>query len=328
MLKRVEGIALQPRKLPDTGSVVLLPPEFLKNRKLAPAMLAGRDERAFDVFLLLWRRFAESGYDRRRSLSLRVDEAAESLGIQHVRKPSSRRFRIEQALEKLRDRYGLIEYSAPDRESFKSRLARGGLSRPRKGTGIPLPSAYWDYGWCRTLSMRAKVVYLICLAEQQSSSTAPYWSLSQENLAKKYTNARTHWTVNKGVRELEMLDILHVGRDNSELGEPFSRRAPNMYRLNPLLSPEEIQNAWKEMDEKHGAEKVKQARRLAEMLDRPNSRETAGGFIWCIDNHGLEATEAKTRDVAKLSPVNPYRHVGTVIHRLKQKARGVRDSAE
>ena len=41
---------------------------------------------------------------------------------------------------------------------------------------------------------------------------------------------------------------------------------------------------------------------------------------------GLEATEAETIDVAKLKPDNPYRHVGTVVYRLKKKAREKRQN--
>ncbi len=109
-------------------------------------------------------------------------------------------------------------------------------------------------------------------------------------------------------------------RDWPEEGGSFSRRAPNVYRLRPLLSPTEIERQWKTLEDEHGKEKVKEARRLAGMLDRPNSRETTEGFIRCIAAYGLEATEKETRNVAKMVRHNPHRNVGTVIVRLRKKA--------
>ena len=45
-----------------------------------------------------------------------------------------------------------------------------------------------------------------------------------------------------------------------------------------------------------------------------------GALDRAIDTFGLVATTAKTREVAKFVPQNPYRHVGTVIYWLRREA--------
>ncbi len=322
LLKRVGEIKLKGEGSVPTSvakKVVAVPMRFLNDRKLMAEMFSRQDHKGFDLFLFLWRQYMESGTPNRRGFTLDMDVIAEELRLKGDKKAYVYRDHVKIVLQRLRDRYGLIEFSVPRAANGTFRMARGGLKRPRKGTGLEIPTTYWDYGWSRTLSMRAKVMYLICLAEEKTSPLAPWWTLNQETIARKYTNSTRQSTVSPAILELEEKDILVVSRHIQDRGAPYSEKAPNIYRRKELMSGEQIRKLWELMEKAHGKKKMKDARRLAAMLDRPNSRETASSFIYCIDTWGLEATEVETKEVAKLARQNAYRHVGTVIYRLKRK---------
>ena len=72
---------------------------------------------------------------------------------------------------------------------------------------------------------------------------APWWTLNQRDIARKYTNAKTQTVISMAVLELEEHDILVVNRDSSDYGGDYNEREPNIYRLKELMAPEDIKKA-------------------------------------------------------------------------------------
>ncbi len=318
MLERIGKIELKdmPAERP-AEKTVCIPERFLTDRSLVPAMYAVNEDTGFDIFLLLWRQRVEKQSRVRGGMSVDLDEIARQTG-RGDKARSIYREEIKIAMERLRDKYGLIEFKTSYGGDATVWMTRDGLKRPRKGSGLPIPEGYWDHGWSRKLSMRGKVLYLICLAEEQSSATSPWWSLSQKDIAKKYLNPKSIKPVNDAVDELERMDVLQVTRHHPPKGKDWSMRHPNTYRLNPLLSEERIAREWKVLEDAFGKKKTAKARELAKMLEKPHSRETAQGFLWAMEEYGTEAVEKKTREVAKLRPGNACRNVAYVMYLLKR----------
>ena len=190
------------------------------------------------------------------------------------------------------------------------------LRRARGETGIPVPVEFWEYDWLRTLGLAEKMLYLISVVETETSRNKPWWSHSQERIGGKYYIDR--WTVNQALRGLEREEVLEVRRSSGVEAGGYELRRPNDYRLKPLLSPEDIQAEWMHLQGIHGKEKPAKARELAGRLDRPNSRDVAGTYLKLMAKYTMSQIEEATEYVARLAPDNPYRHVGTVINRLKQ----------
>ncbi len=313
MRERIARIPLRAPKERPSGGYVRVPSRFVTDPDLVAAMVNDHDNRSFELFLHLWRDHVGRPEGRRGEMTLTYGAYAEKLGIKEKMTELSYRQQIIKVLRKLDNEYGLItvsfDYGGPATVRVKLRMARG-------ETGLRVPVELWEYGWLRTLGLSEKALYLISLVETEKSRKKPWWSLSLDRIAQKYGIDRS--TVSKSLLALEREEILEVLRSSAGDAGGFELRRPNSYRMKPLMSPEDILAEWGHLDSTYGKEKVKKARELAGRLNRPNSRDVAGTYLKLMEKYTVAQIEAATDYVARLATDNPYRHVGTVINRLKQ----------
>jgi len=244
---------------------------------------------------------------------------AETLGIMQMGKVAYRR-QIIKTLWKLSKRYHLIE---PQFEWGKPAIIKlldyedktKTYSAPLKAY-FNIPYAYWEYGWSRKLSLRAKFAYLINIYKQETSDIRPWWSLSLSLLAQDF---HVHpQTIGDGTRELEKEGILEIERSRVKKRMAFTDREPNHYLLKPLPSPEAMERKWKELESIYGEDLVKRARELAFMIDKGNSHECVEDFIRIIGCYGEVWVKKATQEVAKMKADNPRRHFGYIVGILKR----------
>ncbi len=313
-LKAISEIPLLPLEpqAAQPGSFVEVPVRLLTEPDLVPTMITRQDHRLFDLFLLILRQSLEEHGDGEGQITVDYDAVAADLGMDLGMGRTAYRRQISKVLRKLESRYRLavcrFKYGKPAAVSLKA-------GRLYEGAVIDVPVGYWEYGWNRKLSLPAKAAYLMCLAEQESSETKPWWSLSRQALARKYSGS-PH-TVGKALRELEVEDILEIVRSKVPPGGDFAGRRPNSYRVKPLLPPEDIEKEWMHLTGVYGEKNLEKARELAGRIDRGNNRHVVSNLLAVMDRYGIEETEKATDIVAQMVPDNPCRHVGYIVTLLK-----------
>lgn len=179
---------------------------------------------------------------------------------------------------------------------------------------ISIPFAFWEYGWAKKLSMKAKYLYFISLLERQRSTIKPWWFDSQNNLAERYKISRG--SVGSGLLELQRHNLIEIYRFSPEPGQPYSHRWSNNYYLNELISQEEIRRGWRRLRDKYGKRNLNRARRLAGQLNEPEDQQVVERFIQLIERYGWRKAKRANEITAKLRVENPKRHIGYTIRIL------------
>ncbi|MDP2943907.1 MAG: phospholipase D-like domain-containing protein [Candidatus Omnitrophota bacterium] len=271
---------------------------FLLSRGLAPRMVNRSQNTLFDLYLFLLKEFQDRNL---LQFSIDYEKTAPVVGLsaKHWRSP----YEINRLLRKLSKEYKLIKVEFKRGSSAKVRVS----SFPQKAY-LNIPYAYWDYGWNKKLSLRAKFMYLLNIYKQETSDIKPWWSLARDFLSKDFHTSV--YTITRGMRELERYQIVDIWRGRlSEKPISFADKPVNKYLLKPLLSPESIERSWQALEEIYGRESVSLARKLAGMIDDENNPQVVEKFVVLIKAFGYDWTEAANKITAKLSGENPARNV-------------------
>lgn len=292
-------------------SSVDIPMVFMEDKRLAAHMATESDDRAFDCYCLLIRDAQDAGTN---VLSVSMGRLANDLGMNKVMDRTAYRRQLIKTLRKLQDTYHLIscefDFSGP---------AKVTLIQAASATVLPVPRLFWSDGWFLKLSLSTKFAYFICLREQMMEPTPPSWSINQNDLAEKYF--WTQKTLCWALRELENFDLLKITRSKLAASDTFADRAPNIYRVLPLRSRQEIADQWRRLEATFGKATIEEARSLAGLLNRTNSHREAQDLARLIDTYGLAATRQTVKAVASRSPSSAYRHAGCVLVILKRSAK-------
>lgn len=237
-------------------------------------MVTDRADYAFDLYLLLRKAAQEA---KTRTVSFDGDALKKALGCRNVRRPRLR----------LVERYAVITY---DEKAMKATLP------PQEGTGeadFVLPAGYWEYGFTRKLSLRAKFMYLVSLAEARRSSRAPYWFRSQKDMARIY--GISDYTISLGLQELERENIIEVERSRAKLtgkvpnaAAAFADRPSNVYCVNPLISDDIYEKRRAELLARYGKKVLEQSTDLSADLNEPKDLKDIEGFARLIREYGYD----------------------------------------
>lgn len=292
---------------------VPVPAEFL-NKRLIGEMASSSDERSFDTYLYFLKEFDQN---KEALLTLDYDNLAKSLGIDKM-SPEDYRRQITKVLDKLQDKYKLIEFDKPGRNQnttiklAKLRVAEG---------AIELPNTYFKYGWNQTLTFPAKAMLLVNLNYSQNSPDKRF-SVSRENLAKEHGLSESF--ISDGNRELKALDLLDIEYSTLE-NKNFSERQPNIYTPKDLYDPEEQKNKLKIIESKHGKEKMDRARQAAGLVFEENNLKTITTLIDLENQYGQEIVKLASAKIAEKSIDNPKRSAGYLINTIKSMSKKTPD---
>lgn len=191
--------------------------EFLYRPELAPRMVNKSQNTLFDLYLFLLK-FTQDNNLLEFFIDYKKIAPVVGLKSEHRRSP----YEINRLLRKLAKEYKLINVEFKRGSPAKVKL----LPPPQKAY-FNIPYAYWDYGWAKSLSLRAKFMYLVNIYKQETSDIKPWWSLSREILSHDFHISID--TITRGVRELKDIRLLISG------GEDYLMRHSPL-QINPLTN--------------------------------------------------------------------------------------------
>ena len=311
LLEAIEGIETEPGKLSpevyDQGYVIRVPWDFFAG--IGSKMYTNQAFKGIDLyFLLLW----EWDGNPESRVELDYERLSRLLG--------GKQGSLKRVLRDLDSKYALIRYDKDKDCAYLLGIDDG--SKPfveSKTESVELPIAFWEYGWNRRLSMKAKYLYFVGLIERQKSTIKPWWFDSQERLSERYGISVK--SIVDGLLELQRHNLIEIYRFSPEPGEPYWHRWSNQYYINELVPPAATRQIWVELEKKYSKIDVKRAVRLARQLNEPEDPEIVERFVQLIEEYGYKAVRYANNITAKLRVENPKRHIGYTISILK--GRGV-----
>jgi len=311
-------VKLQEAPLRATGSVTI-PSQFVRNERSLGTMATARDERSLDAYLYLLSQFTGAEGSK---VTLNYDALAESLGIKSMPREDYRR-QINKVLSKLRDKYKLIEFKAPER-SENSEVTLKDPGDLRKAYTTPekeffdVSADYWKYGWNQKLKFPAKVMFLIL--NSYASPSNPSFFISRQTLSKRHGISESF--ISDGTQELRRLNLLTIQYGKLE-NQNFSRRDANTYTPKPLYDPETVKRQIATLEGKYGKEKLGVALKAAAVFFEENDPTTIESLLELRVRASAEIFNTALTDVEKKSIDNPKRTAGyfmTVVERLSKSS--------
>jgi len=303
--------------------------EFMENPALAPQMAKERDERAFDIYVYLLKEFkGRTGV----KLTVSYEGLAKYLGIYEGWVNSDYRRQITKVLKKLEQKYKLIKFEKSygkdvtimlvDYESGDGSIfleSSYGKIEPSPDF-FELPDDYFNFGWNRNLSLRAKFCYFINLAYADISDSKPFWSKSVVTIIKQFGGV-DRGVIAKGMGELRRKRLIEVKYDTLT-GKPYDQRLPKMYKILRLYDPKVLELKLKGVEEQYGKAAYAKARKYAEIVFEENNPEVIADIILKTSQYGKKKVKKAFGIVAWKNIDNPkrtYSYVVGIIERMLGK---------
>ena len=275
-------------------------------------MVKNQAERAFDVYLyLLWKFDGNPG----GKILFSYDNLAKHLGIYEGWNTTDYRRQIIKVLRELEQEYKLIKFEP--RYAKEAGITLLNYEDPGKVYVIPqeqyfgLPDDYFNFGWNRELSFRAKFCFLINLICSNISDTKPYWSKSVAVITKQFGGIGED-IVHKGMDELRRKQLIDVRYDQFS-DKPYIERAPKMYKLLKLYDPKELGLKLKAIGDKYGEVSYSKARKYAEMVFEENNPEVMEDIILKTEQYGEKKVKKAFDLIGQKNIDNPKRSYGYVV---------------
>jgi len=308
LLKYFETIKIDKKvtnTIPAQEEGVFVSWQFLENSILAGRMLTNQSERTFDLYLLLLREFNNNFEDR---IILDYDKIAASLGLYGTATRTDYRRQIIKSLRKLEKDYKLIKFEPEhNKDATITLLSYDNPEKPYlmpKGWYFQIPDNYWEHGWDRQLSHRAKFCYLINLAYVNISNAKPWWFSSLDVLAKRFNVSK--WVISKGMGELRSLNLIDVAYDTPKEGS-YEALLAKSYKVLPLYDPEWLEAEWDRLELSYGAKKLNKAKEYAKIVFKENDPKVVEEIIVLMDSLGEEQVKKAFAIVDKKSVSNSKR---------------------
>ena len=233
--------------------------------------------------------------------------------------PEDYRRQITKVLEKLQDKYKLIEFDKPGRnQNTTIKLTKLGVALDESAKGaINLPTTYFKYNWNQTLSFPAKVMLLVNLSYAQRASDRRF-SISREDLSKAHGLSESFISDgNTELKKLNLLDIEYSSFDDNS----FSKRQPNTYTPQVVYDPKDLNDKLRELAQKVGQDKFQRALDSAKIVFEERNLKTIQPLIDLENQYGTQVLEQATNKIAEKSPDNPKRTAGYLINTIKSLAK-------
>jgi len=289
--------------------------EFMENPALAPQMVKARDERVFDIYLYLLKVFnGRAG----AKLTLSYEALAKYLGIYEGWINSDYRRQITKVLKKLEQKYKLIKFETGYGKEATITLIDYESARSEGEDCFRLPNDYFNFGWNRFLSFRAKFCYFINLANSDISDTKPFWSKSVARIIKQFGGVDQD-IITKGMGELRRKRLIEVKYDTLT-GKPYDERLPKMYKILRPYDPKELELKLKGVEERYGKAAYTKARKYAEIVFEENNPEVITDIILKTKEYGEEKVKKAFVIIAWKNIDNPkrtYSYVVGIIERMQ-----------
>jgi hypothetical protein len=178
-----------------------------------------------------------------------------------------------------------------------------------------IPKEYFELGWRKELSLRAKFCYLINLAYTEASDTKPVWSKSVLTITRQCGNVGQD-VISKGMGELRRRQLLEVRYDELAT-KPYDARRPTKYRLLGLYDPAERLAELAQVEAKCGAKEYGRARKFAAIVFEENNPWVIEEIVGLVRENGVEKVGWAFGEVGRKATDNPKRNFGYVRGMIK-----------
>jgi len=196
----------------------------------------------------------------------------------------------------------------PDTEIL--RPARGGAQNDRDRT-VPVSNDYFNFGWNRDLSLRAKFCLLINVGYSDISDVKPFWSESIPTITKQFGGVYKG-VISGGMEELRRKKLIAVKYDELT-GKPYDDKAPKMYKLLKFYDPKELELKLKKLAGKYGKEEYARARKYAQIVFEENNPQVIEDIILKTKQYGQIKVKKAFEIVAEKNPDNPKKSYSYVV---------------
>jgi len=285
--------------------------KIMEDPYLAPQMVKNRDERVFDIYLYLLKVFSRNPEAK---LTISYESLARYLGIYEGWDSLDYRRQITKSLKKLEQRYKLIKFETGYGKEATVELA---ARDDGEEDGFGLPDDYFNFGWNRILSLRAKFCYLINLSNSDISDTKPFWSKSVEDIAGDFGKVSQD-IIKTGMGELRRRRLIEVKYDTLT-GKPYKERLPKMYKVLKLYDPKELESRLSGLEFKYGKEAYNRAREYAGIVFEENNPEAIEDIILKAKQYGWKRIKKAFAIASRKNIDNPkrtYNYVVGIIERM------------
>lgn len=273
---------------------VSIPYEFLVSPEMGPKIFKDHASNALDLYLLLLKKSRLAGSN---TIKFNYSETASQLGHPEFSNGTSvgkdkteyDYLKLRKPFRALKSKYHLIDYN-----TLRERKV---VLLPVESTqSFTLPYTYWDYNYAKSLSLRAKYMYLISLLETHKNKDYPFWFRSNKSLSSIY-NISTN-SISLGFMELERENIIEITRSTA-IDEKYEDRGANIYKLNKLISPKKFNLKLYKLSRLYGAHITRQAVYLASQLNDPKDIEKITTFIKLIKKYGYRKVSSAVNTTTK-----------------------------
>jgi len=301
------------------GMSVAVSRQFLENSGIGPRLVKLQAERSFDLYLYLLWKFKGDSQGR---VVFFYDEAAKYLGIYEGWTDEAYRRQIIKALRKLDGQFDLIRFKP--RYAKEADITLLDYEDADKPYHIPqerefrIPKEYFELGWRKELSLRAKFCYLINLAYTEASDTKPVWSKSVLTITRQCGDVGQD-VISKGMGELRRRQLLEVRYDELAT-KPYDARRPKQYRLLSLYDPAGRLAELAQVEAKCGAREYGRARKFAGIVFEENNPWVIEEIVGLVRENGVKRVGWAFGEVAKKATDNPKRNFGYVKGMLRGHA--------
>jgi len=290
--------------------------DFLES--IMPKMVKNVAMRDFDVYLyLLWKNGIASALAAPRndeSMVLSYEDVAKYLGIYEGWTTTDYRRQIIRALRNLERRYKLIKFEP--RFAKEAAIILLNYDIPQTAY-FELTNDYFNFGWNRELSLRAKFCYFINLAYTDISDSLPFWSESLPDITKQFGGIDRSVIIG-GMEELRRKKLIEVKYDELR-GKPYDIKSPKMYKLLKLYDPKELALKLKAIEDKYGRQAYAKSRGYAENVFEENNPLIIEDIILKTRQYG-EGKIKKAFDVVALKNTdNPKKSYAYVVGIIENK---------
>jgi hypothetical protein len=138
--------------------------------------------------------------------------------------------------------------------------------------------------------------------------------MARENIAKTYDISESF--ISDGTRQLRELNLLDVKYGELE-GKSYDQRQANEYTPKPIYSPDDVAKELKDLEQKHGKDKLNRAKQTAAIVFEENSLKTIQALIDLEDKYGQAVVEEAAKKISEKNPDNPKRSAGYLINMVK-----------
>lgn len=287
--------------------------DFLLQENLLGEMVTQSDDRAYDVYLYFLSLYNDNPDGK---VTLNYDALAQSLSIDKMTREDYRR-QINKVLEKLKDKYKLIDFQNPQRNQDADIVLKS-IQDPTKPYSAPkenkalLPTTYWKYHWNQTLPLSAKVMYLINMLYSKDSS--PSWFMARSTISKRHHISESF--ISDGTQALRKQNLLFVQYGELE-GKSYKDRPANIYTPKPFYNPEDLEKAFAKLESQYGKDTFDKIRQIASIVYEDNDPRVMKTLLDLEKTYGEAVVLEASQKIGDKNPDNPKRSTGYLINTIK-----------